>query len=136
MTAAAARRAYMELAGAVELEGVPVVDASIVRGVCVDLPAGRNRRSRRAIVVGCASSWKERLFVLAHEVGHAFYVKRFGPLVARRRLAPEAWADRAGRVLVAEHSEELAREYDRFVDRNKAESSGPAHSDSYKGGRK
>lgn len=80
------RGAYKELAQAVWGHGV-VFDSSYFGS------ASRVTKNQVAIVVNPALSWRNRLFTLAHEVGHYFRLVDES-LVPAKRIANEALANR------------------------------------------
>lgn len=63
-------------------------------GVAISM---RKPRPRYVVVIGGNRTWKQRVFVLVHEIGHIFYVKScedLNGLALRKRPAKEEAANR------------------------------------------
>lgn len=96
-------QAYLQIFDHVLKHNVLIYDTAIHGpGVSIDLRYGG---PRRLICVDGKLSWKKRLFVMLHEIGHLFYYSKL-KLKFRRRAGSEIQANRTAIKLLKIFSEE------------------------------
>ncbi len=107
--------AYLEAFNHVQLLGILVYDTKIHGpGMAFDLRFGG---SKRIICIDGSLSYKKRLFVLLHEIGHLFYLEKL-QLKPRKATGSEKQANktvvRLLGILHKKHQKRLANEFARY----------------------
>lgn len=103
------KKFYLEMLSEMLGCGVFVYDSSI-HGVGMAFNFGASNH-KRLICVDGSISWKNKMFVLLHEIGHLFYIDINGNLRYRRTNAGELGANRTAVKLLDEVFPELIEEY-------------------------
>ena len=113
---------YVSLMDLVQQYPVLVVDTLFYGpGMAMDLVNIRSRKIKRLIIIDKGNTWKNRFFILLHEVGHVFYLKKDNSLKLRKSLSTEKQANNTAIKildLVEEHHDmSLAKEFVDFYNK-------------------
>lgn len=74
----------------------------------------KKQKPNQVVVIGGIKTWKKRLFVLVHEIGHIYYLSKIGDLsilVLRRSVSSETAANKTACKILDEIDIELKKEF-------------------------
>lgn len=80
----------------------------------------KKQKPNRVVVIGGIKTWKKRVFVLAHEVGHIYYLTKmdgFSVLVLRKNVSSENSANKTACKILDEIDVELKKEFIQMYNR-------------------
>lgn len=103
---------YHDLVQVLDKAGVAFWDTDLFGpGVTISV---KTMKAKHVIVIGNSKTWKRRVFVLAHEIGHLFHVVRgtdTNGLTLRKSIGSEEAANKTACSILDEVDPELKKEY-------------------------